>query len=219
MLLSRRLRWAALLFIFFIIIIHSCHKVSIQIVNVTLLIHQEFLIFIIWIFWFETFDLDTFQPLCLQLHGIIDVYTQVRILKVLAIHAHIWVKTISAWGPIWHSEVVTHRLWGFVGIIILLTWWSSIRLAELLRIWRLLHHLLICDTFLPRVWRCFLHLTQNIIEHIFWHYRRFILWLLYKLRIWKIMFIFTFFRWAQITDVVQSWWQIGFQILDWISQT
>ena len=201
--------WWTTLFSLFIIIVHCCHEVTIQIINITLLIHQEFLVFVIWIFWFETLDLYSFEALRLQLHRIVDIYAQVCILKILAVQAHIWIKTISAWGSVWHSEIIAHGLWGLIGIIILLAWWCCIRLPELLRFWCLLYHVLIC-AFLSRVWWCFLHLAQNVVQHVFWHGWSLALRLLYKLWIWQIVFIFTFFCWAQITDVVQSWWQICF---------
>ena len=77
-LLDRALRFICNIIGSFIIISHCSDKVSIQVINVTLIIKEELLLFIIilcsiWILNVESFNLNSLQSHCFELGCVIDV--------------------------------------------------------------------------------------------------------------------------------------------------
>ena len=77
-LLDRALRFICNIIGSFIIISHCSDKVSIQVINVTLIIKEELLLFIIilwsvWIMNVESFNLNSLQSHCFELGCVIDV--------------------------------------------------------------------------------------------------------------------------------------------------
>jgi len=77
-LLDRALRFICNIIGSFIIISHCSDKVSIQVINITLIIKEELLLFIIilwsiWILNVESFNLNSLQSHCFELGCVIDV--------------------------------------------------------------------------------------------------------------------------------------------------